>query len=112
MNTYRYVWLLPTVFCLNLAQAQAPANPMDATVTVPSDGYHSSFTGYRSLIEPTVGDWREANDTVGRIGGWKTYAKEARNPETPAEVTTPNEVKPAAPVEEPLKPDSHHGSRR
>lgn len=35
---------------------------------------------YRPYRDEPVASWREANDTVGRIGGWKTYAKERMEP--------------------------------
>lgn len=43
-------------------------------------GYRSTFEGYRAFADEKVGSWRDANDTVGRIGGWRAYAKEARQP--------------------------------
>ena len=64
--------------------------------------YHSTFDGYQRFADQQVGSWREANDTVGRIGGWRAYAKEAREPaqrspvqpaagtETPAPVADPH----------------------
>ena len=44
----------------------------------PSLEYESATSDYRSLdddADPTP--WRESNDTVGAIGGWRNYAKEA-----------------------------------
>ncbi|MEO7244775.1 MAG: hypothetical protein ABIX12_06475 [Rubrivivax sp.] len=40
--------------------------------------YRSSLANYRRLgeVDPRV-PWREANETVGRIGGWRAYAREA-----------------------------------
>ena len=67
------------------AQTVRP-DPSDARAAVPPVAYTSAFSGY-----PRVGDgkpvtWREANDTVARIGGWRVYAREAQAPEvaTPA----------------------------
>jgi hypothetical protein len=33
--------------------------------------------------------WTETNDTVGKIGGWRTYAKEAAQPESAAGSAVP-----------------------
>jgi hypothetical protein len=61
-----------------------PATPAAATTTAqaaPSpqtaSTYRSAFDGYRRFTDEPVKSWKEANDNVGRIGGWKTYAKEA-----------------------------------
>jgi hypothetical protein len=65
------------------AQAAA-ADPLNATAKVPPTAYRSAFTSYRRLSETPVGSWRDANDTVTRIGGWRVYAREASQPEVPA----------------------------
>ena len=73
--------------------AAAPARSADAAdpkAGVPPLVYRSAFEGYRPNTEAEVGKWRETNDLVGRIGGWRAYAKEAAAPDTPAS---------AAPVE-------------
>ena len=44
-----------------------------------SAGYRSAFEGYRRYEEQPVGSWREANDLVGRIGGWQAYAREGQS---------------------------------
>lgn len=38
--------------------------------------YDSPLGTYRKWQEQPVQSWREANDTVGKIGGWRTYASE------------------------------------
>lgn len=39
--------------------------------------YTSALATYRGYTDQTVQSWSEANDRVGRIGGWRAYAKEA-----------------------------------
>ncbi len=46
--------------------------------------YESVFARYRSYRDEKTGSWRESNDTVDRIGGWRAYAKEAQSPESTA----------------------------
>ncbi len=46
--------------------------------------YRSAFQGYRPNAVAEVGNWKEANDKVGRIGGWRVYAKEASLPDAAA----------------------------
>ena len=113
-----------------LAQAGSGADmsrkdPADAAVRVPPVVHQSSFAAYQAFSEQEVKDWRESNDNVGRIGGWRVYAQEGRKPTAkppavpaaPAAATkpAPAAVTPAAPLKPassaPLKsgdtPDAH-----
>lgn len=56
--------------------AQTP-DPQDARAAVPPLKYESPLAIYRAYADQDVAPWRESNDTVGRIGGWKAYAREA-----------------------------------
>jgi hypothetical protein len=38
--------------------------------------YASAWAGYRPWRDEAVGDWRQANAVVARIGGWRAYARE------------------------------------
>lgn len=55
---------------------QTPRDPGDPKAAVPPLRYDSAFARYRSNAEVEVGAWREANDNVGRIGGWRVYGRE------------------------------------
>lgn len=80
------------------AQAAARAakpDPLDPKASVPASSYRSSFTSYRPLDDGKLISWREANDTVTRVGGWRAYAREAQRPD-PA---------PAAPLDEKAQPE-------
>lgn len=69
---------LATLLCTGLASAQT-ASP--ATVSTPAaTGFRSAFEGYQPYTEEKTQAWKEANDTAGRIGGWRAYAKEAQQP--------------------------------
>ncbi len=68
------------------AQAQgAPAptrpDPLNPGAAVPAATHASALARYRSAGDVKVGSWREANDMVARIGGWRVYAREAAQPE-------------------------------
>ncbi len=82
----------------------AQADPADAKAAVPPVIYRSSFNQYRPLGDEKVGNWKAANDKVHQIGGWRAYAKEAREPD----VAAPAE-KPAAPAAPKPAPDPHSG---
>lgn len=88
-------WLVPAVICAAAVAAQAqsasPANaaraapaarpdPLDAKASVPALAYESSFTRYRRSSDDKAVSWRDANDAVARIGGWRAYAREAQEP--------------------------------
>ena len=42
--------------------------------------HRSAFSGYTRHSDTPVGPWREVNDTVQRVGGWRAYAREAAAP--------------------------------
>lgn len=68
---------------LSAAQAQGAGvpvsrpDPMDPTAPVPPLHWRSSLSAYPAWRDEPLGDWRAANDTVGRVGGWRAYAREA-----------------------------------
>lgn len=79
----RYVAIAMLAFLSGqvLAQSVAPVrDPADARAVVPPVMYVSPFAGYRSFKDERVADWKNANDVVGQIGGWKVYAREASQP--------------------------------
>lgn len=57
--------------------------------------YESSFAQFRRIGDDKPVAWREANDAVARIGGWRVYAREAQQPDPAAA------EKPAAPSQAP-----------
>lgn len=87
--------LLFTLLVATQAQAQSSStprpDPLDPKAQVPSVRYESAFAQFRRIGDNKPMDWREANDAVARIGGWRVYAREAQQPEPAAA------AKPAAP---------------
>ncbi|MGL6111140.1 MAG: hypothetical protein ACRC2B_13685 [Rubrivivax sp.] len=77
------------------AATAARPDPLNAQARVPALSYESSFARYRRLSDDKALSWRDANDTVMRIGGWRAYAREAQDPVS---------VGPAASTATPLKP--------
>ena len=66
-----------------------PADPLDASVKVPSSTYRSAFESYRPFRDIDVGSWRAMNDRVGEIGGWRTYAREIAQGAAESALTAP-----------------------
>ncbi|MBI1770786.1 MAG: hypothetical protein HYR68_00160 [Burkholderiales bacterium] len=58
-------------------------NPADAQALVPQVIYFSTLQNYRPFTDQEVGVWKELNDTTARVGGWRVYAKQAREPDPP-----------------------------
>ena len=84
-------WLLLTTPVFVQAQSAVeekggaqPAKPMVTTLQ-----YNSVFNRYHGYDEIQPGSWREANDTVGRIGGWRFYAQEAGQDDDMQEMKSP-----------------------
>ena len=64
--------------------SSGPADPLNPQAQVPPAVYISPLAGYRRLSEDKPVPWKEANETVNRIGGWRAYAREAQQPEAAA----------------------------
>ena len=87
--------LLPALVCAALhgtpAQAQpqasppappgAPAGqpkPADPTAAVPALVYSTPLRHYQGFVPAQVAPWRDSNALVQQRGGWRAYAREAR----------------------------------
>lgn len=98
MQRHHACWLLPAALALATVAATAQrtpsapppppsmsaADPLDAAATVPPLVYRSALATFKRLGEMEALPWREANHRVGRIGGWRAYAREAAAPDAAA----------------------------
>ncbi len=73
-----------TAGCTSVPPAPAGPDPASAAAAAPAVAYRPVFEGYQPYTDQPVGNWREANDAVGRAGGWREYAREAEVPATGA----------------------------
>lgn len=86
----RCIPALALVAAAAIAQAQgapartARADPLDPQARVPAAIHQSPLAGYRRLGDDRRLSWKEANETVNRIGGWRVYAREAQQPDPAA----------------------------
>ena len=62
--------------------------------------YVSPLRAYKTYADQPVEPWREANHRVGRIGGWRAYAKEIQTGE-PAKEAPQDPAKAPAPAADP-----------
>ena len=111
--------VLLTVLLAAPAQAQSPAaarpDPLNPKAQVPALRYESAFAQFRRVGGDQPLAWRDANDAVARIGGWRTYAREAQQPDAAA-TPVPGPVPATAPASAPAAvarpaPPAHGGHK-
>lgn len=90
------------------AQQQAPAEP-PARNEVASVPFRSISEDYEPYSDQKLTPWREANDNVGRIGGWREYAREARQPASANPSGAAAAGAPARAASEAKDPHAGHG---
>ena len=77
----RWLVVLPALTALSVSAQPAMTTAVPAAPAQPAFlAFRSSLTGYTPFTDEKVTSWKDANDTVGRIGGWREYAKEIRQP--------------------------------
>ena len=89
-------WLVPVALLVGVADATAQvpmrsgvkADPLDARAAAPALVHQSAFAAYRAHSEVVPIGWKQANDTVSRIGGWRAYAREAAEAGAPPAAAT------------------------
>jgi len=68
--------------------ATAPTTA-DMQAVVPKLRYRSPFAAYQADRVEKPRSWREVNDRVGDIGGWRIYARESQPPTVTQTTPTP-----------------------
>lgn len=93
------------------------SDPLNAQVPVPALNARSSLSDYRPYKDAEVGPWRQVNDRVRDVGGWKAYARLSQEPDVPEGAKPPQSAPasspaqtgtPQAPVQKPV-PGGHAG---
>ncbi|HVK33399.1 MAG TPA: hypothetical protein VM845_12975 [Burkholderiaceae bacterium] len=65
-------------------------DPADAAAATPALQHRSALAATRRVsAEAAPLAWREANERVERIGGWRAYAREAQAPAAAASAPAP-----------------------
>jgi hypothetical protein len=92
---------VPTLLALSASIQAKPepraslSDPLDPTTPVPALVYRSSLTASKPPPEAPT-SWRQANDTVTGIGGWRAYARQAQQSAVPeAPKPPPSQAMPA-----------------
>ena len=92
MNTRFFMAACGLASLLGMAAHAQPAAPPAAPPTPQPLAFQSALQGYQPYTDDKIGNWKAANDTTARIGGWRAYAKEASAPAatpTPAAAAVP-----------------------
>jgi hypothetical protein len=83
-------WLLVAAVHAQPAARTDRPDPLDASAPVAPLTHRSALAAYRPAHDVPVGSWKDANDTVTRIGGWRAYAREPAAPSSaPAPARSP-----------------------
>lgn len=86
---FTFIRLAPVVLACAaswaVAQTPPPArpDPADPAASVPAAVWRGSLAGYRRYAEQPVAPWKQSNETVNRLGGWRAYAREAASAPAP-----------------------------
>jgi hypothetical protein len=123
MNQHLFRCTFAIVFSVVLAGvALAQSAPLKNTKTL---SFKSTLDQYKPYTDEKTADWKAANEQVGKIGGWRTYLKEANESDKPEPakskteppkpspqggVPAPN-LSPNANPERPANPHAGHGSK-
>lgn len=77
-----------------LACPLASAAQTQAALAPPA--FKSAFEGYQPHTDDKTVNWKAANDTTARVGGWRAYAKEAAAAESakPAQPSPSSKTRP------------------
>ncbi len=97
----------PAATLVTGSPATVAASPLPLTVAASPLPFESTLLRYKPMTDQKLGSWRDANDTVTRIGGWRSYLKEVQTPD--AKTTTPaaSSATPATPAA--ANPHAGHG---
>ena len=90
-------WVVATVVGGLLAGNIYAQQTAAASSTTGQSGSPSAFDSYKAYADEAIGNWRSANDTVAKIGGWREYARQAQQPESASPVAPESVGKSDAP---------------
>jgi hypothetical protein len=75
------------------ASAQGSSSSADPVVITSEPGaatlpaFRSALEGYQRHSDEKMLDWKQTNDNVGQIGGWRAYARQASGSDAPESTT-------------------------
>lgn len=90
MNTS---FLIAAAAVVGLLGLPAAAQPVAQPKAQPP-AFKSALESYRPYTDEKLVDWKTANDTTARVGGWRAYAKEAGMPAMDSMASKPDTLAP------------------
>lgn len=102
-----------SMVAIPVAHGQVPLRPDTAAakkMDTPAVPYASAFNGYRKFEDQPVASWREANDLVHQLGGWKAFAG-GKVPDAPAAAAAAGEPFKTSPPPGPPAGGGHAGHK-
>ena len=99
MNTRFFMAACGLASLFGMAAHAQPAAPSAQPPTPQPFAFQSALQDYQPYTDDKIVNWKDANGTTARIGGWRAYAKEASAP-----LTTPTPATAAAPATGAAKP--------
>lgn len=112
-------WVVSMVLALTASAAFAqkvevntlqPSAGKSLEQAMPIPKFVSVLGLYQGFKEEAISPWRASNDLVGKIGGWREYAKEAHSADAPATPSTPSTPSSSSNSSVPApKAHGHHG---
>lgn len=76
-------WIAALSSLAGLTVSAQPALPLSASANhapqAQAAPYRSTLESYQPFADEKLLPWKQANDTVGKVGGWRAYAKEAHD---------------------------------
>jgi hypothetical protein len=101
--------VLASISAVSVVSAEPKPSPLDAQAQVAPLAHRSALQQFRRAGSeaPKPTPWREANDTVERIGGWRSYLREANTPDIAASAPA-SQVAPASSSTPPPKATHKH----
>ncbi|MBB5018461.1 hypothetical protein HNQ59_001750 [Chitinivorax tropicus] len=80
-------------------QAKEPAS-QPPTLPPIKLSFTSALRDYRAFTDAAVNNWRDTNELVGRIGGWRAYAAESAAEPLPSADANPSSMPHQHPTEQ------------
>lgn len=91
---------------ISAAGATIPDNTGQTALSV---SYFSAFANYMFYQNQPVIEWRTANDLAVKIGGWRFYAREGKQPDSAGSSPEPKAGDTQQPSVSPVNSDQQHG---
>ena len=74
-------WLASMTCIVVFGASAQTTSPAPQPENFRPQAYRSALADYQPFNDAKLAPWKESNDTVGSVGGWRAYAREAQGQE-------------------------------